>query len=169
MTKHDFADEIAAQMKVNLSSPEHMSVFAASEKCAACDCSPCECDKQSAKDSKEDTDSQSAKDSNDHFGSGEPKFDDSSKYSDSSDADDEVVVALNQAISGLLSASAALDAAGLVKSATLSLDLAQFVVEAKKKAKKKKKKSDSKKSDSKKSDSKKSDSKKSDSKKSTKK
>ena len=89
--------------------------------------------------------------------------------------DDDATLAFDTAIGSLLSASSALDAAGMVKSATLSLELAQFVVEAKKKMKDKKKlkkkkmdsgksKSDSKKSDSKKSDSKKSDSKKSDSK-----
>lgn len=131
--------------------------------------------------------SQKADDANNHVGSGAPKFDDKklyndkahaddgSQYSDSSMADDEAVLAFDTAIGNLLSASSALDAAGLVKSATLSLELAQFVVEAKKKMKDKKKlkkkkmdsgksKSDSKKSDSKKSDSKKSDSKKSDSK-----
>ena len=184
--KQDFSNEIAAQMKLNLESPEHLSIFAGKEKCSACDCAPCECDSHSAKDSKDSekstdshsvkdskdseksTDSHSADDAHNHFGTGAPKFDDSSKYSDSSEADDEAVLAFDQAIGSLLSASAALDAAGLEKSASLSLHLANFVVEAKKKAKKKKK-SDSKKSDSKKSDSKKSDSKKSDSKKSTKK
>ncbi len=120
-------------------------------------------------------------DDNNHVGIGAPKFDDKKLYNDKahaddgSMADDDATLAFDTAIGNLLSASSALDAAGMIKSATLSLELAQFVVEAKKKMKDKKKlkkkkmdsgksKSDSKKSDSKKSDSKKSDSKKSDSK-----
>jgi len=69
--------------------------------------------------------------------------------SDEHSAEDEEFAAeaqFNIAIDGLLTASAALDSIGMIKSSTLSLQLASLVVEAK--AKKKDSSKDSKKSDS---------------------
>jgi len=176
--KQDLSNLIAEQMQKTLSSPEHQSIFGLDKAAqttteddmhSAKDSSKDSSDEDthSAKDSSKDSskeDTHSAKDSNDHFdtsGSGKVEMskEDKSKYA--SDESDEVELALDTALGNLLSASSAFDAAGFEKSASLTLELANFVVEAKKKADKKKKSKKSDKKDSKK-DSKKSDSKKSD-------
>jgi len=93
-------------------------------------------------------------DDNEHFGSGEHQSD-LSAYPDSHSADDtQMADALDKAASYLLTASAMLDQVGLEKSASLSLRIASFVVEAKKKKMEKSKAKKDSKSSGKKSDSK---------------
>ena len=65
---------------------------------------------------------------------------DSSDDNDADDSSDDVSAALDVALAHLLTASAALDAAGFTKSASLSLSLSEFVSEAAAKKKKDKKK-----------------------------
>lgn len=177
---------MAAEMLVRLASAENVSLFRkdfvvaqdvndAKKKDLDEDCS--DVDDNDAKKKHSDADSDEDCSDADDADDNDARKHDSDE--DDSDADD-MSLALDTAVASLLSASAALDAVGFEKSASLSLKLASFVLEAKKKSDAKKKskkdskksdKKDSKKSDSnaakdKKSDSKKSDSKKSDSKKS---
>lgn len=165
--KNNFSDSIANEMLKKMASQENVSLFRKDYVIA-----------EDENDAKKVEESSSEEDSSeaDKDCSEECSEECCDKDEDDSDADD-VSLALDTAVASLLSASAALDAVGFEKSASLSLKLASFVVEAKKKgddkkkAKKKKeedskgskKSKDSKKSDSK--DSKKSDSKKSDTKK----
>lgn len=158
MKNEDMSNMIASQMYKTLSSPEHQEIFGLdktaqtmAEKADAKDKKEEKEDSHSAKDSKEskESDEHSAKDSKEEKSDKSDADDLKAKYpAESWDADDGVV-AFDEAISNLLKASSALDAAGLEKSASLTLDLAGFVVEAKKKADKKKKSKKSK--DSKKS------------------
>jgi len=97
-----------------------------------------------AADGKVSVDESAAEDDNDA-----EDADDENDADDDSD-DDDVSNALDASLASLLNASAALDSAGLEKTASLVLDLAGFVVTAKKKAKDSKKKKKDSKKDSKK-------------------
>jgi hypothetical protein len=162
-------------------SPLFQDVFSktASEKCNKCHGSPCKCDMSMAsedendarKKKKDDEDeksdsSSSSKDSNKAADGGDKMYpwenpdqnavkdmnSDEEKEEDKSAADDMAVEAgLTQAFGHLITASDTLDKIGFEKSAELSLSIASFLVEAKKKvqdSKKSKKKKDSKSSGS---------------------
>ena len=143
------SDFVANEMAAVLNSAEHKAKFSkyaqdvnsakvvCCEKCSkeSCDCSMAD-DNDARKAKKEEsteessdsssstssTDSSKADDSNDHFGTGAPQTEESKTSS-----------AYNVAIDGLLTASAALDSLGLDTGSALTLKIASFVVDAKKK------------------------------------
>jgi hypothetical protein len=161
MTNKSVSDFVAATMNAVLNSEEHKSLFGSNyvktaqsvtrhsdkdpgSKCdgvlARGECLKCHktfdmsnADDNAAKDgSSEENDSCMADDDADDNDAADGS-------SDECAADDEKVSsAFDIAIDGLLTASAALDSVGLEKTSTLSLKIASFVVEAKKKEKAKK-------------------------------
>jgi hypothetical protein len=151
--KNNNSDMFAAAMDAILKSAEHKSLFNPTYKVA--------CDLNDVKDSTSDSsssssssssDTQSADDTSDSDESDSSCADDSSMESDSANVDDCSsedskcsTASYDVAIDSLLTASAALDSIGFEKSATISLQLASFIVEAKKKEVKKDKKKDMKK------------------------
>ena len=164
MKPDNYSDSMASEMLTRLASDENASLFRK-------DFVPQ--DQNAAADSKDSKDSSDSNDVKDSSGSSDDEDCSMADDSDEDDSDaDDVSLALDTAVASLLSASAALDSCNFIKSAGLSLRLATFVAEAKKKSDSKKSKKDSKDSksskdskDSKKSDKKDSkDSKKSDSK-----
>lgn len=126
--------------------------------------------KDSSKDSSGDSSKADDNDAKKHKDSSSSSSSDSSKADDDDDMKAQAAFAV--ALDSLLTASAALDAVGMEKTAEVSLRLASLVAEAKKKdkdSKKSKKDSKDSKKDSKKSDSNSAKDKKSDSKKDSKK
>lgn len=128
MKNKSVSDYVAAAMDATLKSEEHKSLFNsqykyASATCEKCKSSECNCDSSMAWD---ENDARKAK----------KEDSEESSSSDSSSEDDSQIqseAALDVAIDSLLTASGALDFAGLTNGATLSLKLASLVVEAKKK------------------------------------
>ena len=165
MTNKSVSDYVAATMNAVLNSDEHKSLFAnyktASDEnnvsdslCAKCKYSKdsCTCgSSMSADDNDARTKQVSDEDSSDVSCADDDEASDSS--SDSNKAEDKEVPmsssAFDIAIDSLLTASAALDSVGFEKSSIISLKLASFVVEAKKKEKDKKDSKKDKKKDSK--------------------
>lgn len=182
MSNKSVSDFVATAMDAALKSQEYKTLFGTQYKfasdendakkhkheCGECgkDMDSCTCDSAMADDNdakkgkmppwlkdkkKDSSDESSAWDSDD----ANKDSSDSSHADDEDNASDDIKssAAFDVAIDSLLTASAALDAVGMEKSATFSLKLASLVVEAKKKEKESKKsKKDSKDSkDSKKS------------------
>jgi len=156
MINKSVSDFVAASMDAVLNSQEHKSLFGTTYKYASDEndakkgsCSKCgkpnflcKCDKSNAEDMVEDsseaddlTVDESADNSNVEDGSSfdDSAADDGSDF-DESDADDDYDdnAAYDVAIDSLITASAAFDALGMPKSATVSLKLASLTVEAKK-------------------------------------
>lgn len=111
--------DLASDMLTKLASPENVALFRKDYVVAE--------DENDAKHVETYED-----DSNDAQASEEDTSNAEDDSSDENDSDD-VSLALDTAVASLLSASAALDAVGFEKSASLSLKLASFVVDAKKK------------------------------------
>jgi hypothetical protein len=154
MTNKSVSDFVAATMNAVLESDEHKSLFGSTYKTASfnkkaeddtiCKCgyvydgsASDHCPKCSAPNpNKSKADDNSAKDgSSENDSCMEDDADDNSAKDGSSDMSS---TALDIAIDGLLTASAALDSVGFSKTSALSLRIASLVVEAKKKEKAKK-------------------------------
>jgi len=182
MKNKSVSDLVAFAMNENLESEAHKSLFGGEYVVRAEQDVACADDNHAEHKSSEDCDMANDKedDDDDNYAKDADGDDDDNDADDEDEDDndaDDVSLALDTAAANLITASAALDAAGFEKTASLSLQMATFICNAaakKKKDSKDKKKSDKKKSDAKKSsekkksdDKKKSDKKKSDDKKSS--
>lgn len=162
MNNKSVSDFVAATMNAVLESDDHKSLFGSTYKtasetlpgglvkdpCPKCgqqkvagSCLKCDGAKADDNAAKDMEDESCADDSDDENSADDSDDESDADDSDECSADDEKVSsALDIAIDGLLTASAALDSVGFEKSSTLSLKIASFVVEAKKKEKEKKSK-----------------------------
>lgn len=173
MNNKSVSDFVAAAMNAVLESDDHKSLFGSTYKkasyqvCPFCKevvepditgaCSNMTCRKTLPKEDSANADTNFAKDESsadddaddndsDDADADENNANDNDVDADECSADDEKISsAFDIAIDGLLTASAALDSVGFEKSSTLSLKIASFVVEAKKKEKANKDKKKSKK------------------------
>lgn len=175
MNNKSVSDFVAAAMNAVLESDDHKSLFGSTYKKASWEvCPKCKevgepdmtnaCKKCGANFPKKDSDNadtnfakdeiedeSSADDDADDNDSDDVDADESNANDNDVDADEcsaddeKISSAFDIAIDGLLTASAALDSVGFEKSSTLSLKIASFVVEAKKKEKANKDKKKSKK------------------------
>src|SRR6185436_16032743 len=160
MRNKSVSDFVAASMDAVLKSATHQSMFNntykfASQQCEKCHktMEECSCDSNSADDNdvKKNSDSSSDSSSSDSSSAFDGILDTNDVSDKEEDCTEEMESsALDVAIDSLLTASAALDRAGLERGSSLSLKLASLVVEAKKKEDSKKKDSKKSNSDSKK-------------------
>jgi hypothetical protein len=123
------SDKIASDMRAYLESDECERVFGTKMATASTEEDSCAAHDHSSEEM----------DARDH--SSEEDCGDATDHKDEEDCDmaedEKVSVALSTALASLLTASAALDSVGFEKSASLSLDVANFISEAKKKLVKK--------------------------------